>query len=71
MTTLERTIERRIPLPEPDSAGKRPPMGAAYQPEMSAALDAYQDAVVRLRLLDPVTTELVRLRCARSHDCHT
>ena len=34
-----------------------------------AALSDYQDAVVRLRALDPVITELVRLRCARSHDC--
>ncbi len=29
----------------------------------------YQDAVVRSPLLDPVLTELVRLRCARQHDC--
>jgi hypothetical protein len=35
------------------------------------ALDAWQAAVVRLSALDPVTTELVRLRCARHHDCHT
>jgi hypothetical protein len=35
------------------------------------ALDAWQAAVVRLSRLDPVTTELVRLRCARYHDCHT
>ncbi len=32
-------------------------------------LAAYQDAVVRSPHLDPVTTELVRLRCARQHDC--
>ena len=71
MTTLERTIARRIPLPEPDGSGNRPAMGAAYSPALSVALDAYQEAVVRLTLLDPITTELVRLRCARSHDCHT
>ena len=29
----------------------------------------YQAAVVRLRSLDPVLTELVRLRCARTHGC--
>lgn len=34
-----------------------------------ALLSSYQDAVVRSRHLDPVTTELVRLRCARQHDC--
>jgi hypothetical protein len=32
-------------------------------------LDAYQAAVVRGSTLDPVTTELVRLRCARTHHC--
>ena len=71
MKTAERTIERRIALPEPGPDGKRPAMGRAYQAGISAALDVYQEAVVKLRLLDPVTTELVRLRCARLHDCHT
>lgn len=37
--------------------------------ELVSLLAAYQDAVVRSRHLDPVTTELVRLRCARQHDC--
>ena len=32
-------------------------------------LDAYQAAAVRGSTLDPVTTELVRLRCARTHHC--
>jgi len=32
-------------------------------------LTAYQAAVVRGSALDPVTTELVRLRCARTHHC--
>jgi AhpD family alkylhydroperoxidase len=32
-------------------------------------LNAYQAAVVRGSVLDPVTTELVRLRCARTHHC--
>jgi alkylhydroperoxidase family enzyme len=32
-------------------------------------LAAYQDTVVRSRHLDAITTELVRLRCARQHDC--
>jgi len=27
--------------------------------------------VVQLALVDPVTTEMVRLRCAEHHDCHT
>jgi hypothetical protein len=62
---------RRIPLPPPSPDGKRISLGTAYQPKLAAALDAYQDAVVLLAALDPVTTELVRLRCARYHDCHT
>ena len=33
------------------------------------SLNAYQAAVVRSSTLDPVTTELVRLRCARTHNC--
>ena len=40
----------------------------------SALLDAFmewQAAAVRLTAVDPVTTELVRLRCAQHHDCHT
>jgi hypothetical protein len=28
-------------------------------------------AAVRNDRLDPITTELVRLTCARYHDCHT
>lgn len=35
------------------------------------ALGGWQAAVVRLDGIDAVTTELVRLRCARHHDCHT
>lgn len=38
-------------------------------PELVSLLAAYQDTVVRSRHLDAVTTELVRLRCARQHDC--
>jgi alkylhydroperoxidase family enzyme len=54
--------------------GVRVPTGADGRPtgrdtELAALLSAYQDAVVRSRHLDPVVTELVRLRCARQHDC--
>jgi AhpD family alkylhydroperoxidase len=52
----------------------RVPVGAdgrplGRDPELVGLLSAYQDAVVRSGHLDPVTTELVRLRCARQHDC--
>lgn len=43
------------------------PAGAAQV--LRAALSQFQAAVVRGQALDPVITELVRLRCARSHDC--
>lgn len=54
--------------------GVRVPVGSDGRPlgrdqQLVSLLAAYQDAVVRSRLLDPVTTELIRLRCARQHDC--
>jgi alkylhydroperoxidase family enzyme len=39
------------------------------KPNIRLLLKDYQDAVVRGTDLDPVTTELVRLRCARTHNC--
>ena len=51
--------------------GRRIPDGVKATAAVRHALDAWQAAVVRLSGLDPVTTELVRLRCARYHDCHT
>lgn len=51
----------RVPL---DDNGK-----PLRDPGLYSLLGAYQDAVVRSSLLDPVTTELIRLRCARQHDC--
>ena len=50
---------------------RRIPEGVRAAPRLAEALDDWQAAVVRLSRLDAVTTELVRLRCARYHDCHT
>jgi len=50
---------------------RRIPEGVKATDAVRRALDEWQAAVVRLSDLDPVTTELVRLRCARYHDCHT
>jgi alkylhydroperoxidase family enzyme len=52
----------------------RVPVGPDGRPlgrdaSLVALLAAYQDTVVRSPHLDPVTTELVRLRCARQHNC--
>lgn len=46
-------------------------LGTTATRPLRTALGAWQAAVVRLCAVDPVTTELVRLRCARYHDCHT
>ena len=53
------------------SRERRIPEGVRATPRLAEALDDWQAAVVRLSRLDAVTTELVRLRCARYHDCHT
>jgi alkylhydroperoxidase family enzyme len=49
------------PVPAP-ADGPRPV-------ELWPTIDAFLKAVARLQALDPVTTELVRLRGARAHDC--
>jgi alkylhydroperoxidase family enzyme len=45
------------------------PPESATLVEPRQALGRYQDAVVRGNALDPVLTEMVRLRCARTHNC--
>jgi alkylhydroperoxidase family enzyme len=56
---------------EPVVAAPAPPIARPADPSatLRAALTEYQDAVVRGEVLDPVLTELVRLRCARTHNC--
>lgn len=57
----------------PDHSGSLPFSSHAVfpsdPPNIRGSLKNYQDAVVRGTDLDPVTTELVRLRCARTHNC--
>ena len=38
---------------------------------LRAAMANWQHEALALTSIDPVTTELVRLRAARHHDCHT
>ena len=45
--------------------------GTRLNPAMLGALIEWQAAAVRQDEVDPMTTELVRLRCANHHDCHT
>ena len=47
------------------------PGGTVAAIPLRQALTGWQAAVVRLDAVDAVTTELVRLRCAEHHDCHT
>lgn len=49
----------------------RMPRGAGVPEDLGRALGKWQSAVVRLGDVDAITTEMVRLRCARHHDCHT
>ena len=51
-------------IPPPTMAGVH-----WYGTEIDEAIDAFSAAAVRSSWLDPITTEVVRLRCARYHDC--
>jgi hypothetical protein len=53
------------------SRSARVPAGMRSSRDLLDALRGFAAATVRLADVDPVTTELVRLRCARHHDCHT
>ncbi len=59
------TSSRGPRLPAPADGGRF----QSYRPDLLAALNAFQAAVVRENSLDPVTTELIRMRCAHVHDC--
>lgn len=49
----------------------RVPAEVTRHDPLHRALHRYAAAAVRNDGIDPVTTELVRLRCATYHDCHT
>lgn len=70
VTELTQRLEMIAPLlfdaPARQSAAR--PAAATFDGLMSA-MDGYQEAVVRGTALDAVTTEMVRLRCARVHNC--
>lgn len=56
-------------LPEPPAGVTRQSTDPWIDPALGAGLDDFQNAVMLLDELDPVTTEVVRLRCADNHDC--
>jgi hypothetical protein len=50
---------------------RRVAAGTASDPNLSKGLASFAAATVRLNTVDPVTTEIVRMRCAHHHDCGT
>jgi hypothetical protein len=64
---LRRTLAR-LDLDAPRAAEEPPPPD---EKGLGQALADYHAAAMCLHALDPVTTELVRLHCARYHDCKT
>lgn len=52
------SVEPRLPGAVPDAGLKQ-------------AMATWQDEALAMDAIDAVTTELVRLRAARHHDCHT
>jgi AhpD family alkylhydroperoxidase len=64
MTANETERACRLEMPADGSAPSE-----AYQPALAEVLNRYQSAVMREPVLDPVSNELIRIRCARMHDC--
>jgi alkylhydroperoxidase family enzyme len=56
-------------LPEPPAGVPRQSVEPWQHPAMIHALAEWQRSVLALDTLDPVTTEVLRLRCANNHDC--
>ena len=59
----------RIEVPAGEGLPYRRARG--HRPELAGALNDLHAAAMALSSLDAITTELVRLRCARYHDCDT
>jgi alkylhydroperoxidase family enzyme len=66
---LEMIATRLLPQVEADGAPDAPPPAAANAAGMQATWWKYQACVQRYNYLDPVSTELLRLTCARTHNC--
>lgn len=50
---------------------RRASSGLSASPALRRPLGDLAAAIVRMPLMDPVTTELVRMQCAKHHDCGT
>lgn len=61
----------RLGLADPDADPAALPAATTRGDALGPALGRFAAVVVTLPLIDPETTEIVRLRCASYHDCHT
>ena len=59
----------RIPLPTDELNALGLPDTSGLAPELAAARDQLRRAAFRMRSVDAVTTELVRIRNARHQTC--
>jgi alkylhydroperoxidase family enzyme len=66
---LEMIATRLLAAEEGDGAPDVPPPAAAAEAGMQATWWNYQACVQRYKNLDPISTELLRLTCARTHNC--
>jgi hypothetical protein len=62
-------VKPRIPLPTDELGPLGLPDMSGLAPALSAARDRLRRAAYRMRQVDPVTTELVRIRNARHQTC--
>jgi hypothetical protein len=47
------------------------PAGTRMHSDLRSAVNHWQNVVLELDSIGAVTTEVVRLRAAKHHDCHT
>jgi alkylhydroperoxidase family enzyme len=67
---IDHAWRQLVPSAVPDRSSSGSPSAAPIDhTEMWSAVEAFLPAVGGLAALDPVTTEIVRLRGARAHDC--
>ena len=62
-------MKPRIPLPPDAITASGTANTAGMAPAIAAARDQLRRAAFRLRSVDPVSTELVRIRNARHQNC--
>lgn len=66
----EDTLKPRIPVPAAAIGDSGIPDTSAMAPAVAAARDRLRRTAFRMRSVDPVTTEMIRIRNARFQNCH-